>query len=202
MLSYCNGMKTFLSINRPNQGPRLRTCFIGFTYLLAGLGLACLMFGAVIPLAAGILFLTALVVCFTLELYGKIPILPPVKFSIWMTGLIVLPLIYFIWKPPILDLTVWFLVFILLTRFVFKSELNDYLYGYLISIVCLLIGALFIQDLVFGALFLAFYLVLCWCLMFYNMMVERVGTRCPPSGFHHTGDREMAGFSLFALWRR
>ena len=46
-------MKTFLSINSPNQGPRLRTCFIGFTYLLAALGLACLMFGAVIPLAAG-----------------------------------------------------------------------------------------------------------------------------------------------------
>lgn len=192
-------MKTFLSINSPNQGPRLRTCFIGFTYLLAGLGVACLMFGAVIPLAAGILCLTALAVCFTLELYRKIPILPPMKFSVWVTGLIVLPVIYLIWKPPILDLTVWFLVFILLTRFVFKSELNDYLYGYLISIVCLLIGALFIQDLVFGALFFSFYLVLCWCLMFYNMMVERVGTRCPPSGFHHAGDQEAAGFSLFGL---
>ena len=117
-------------------------------------------------MAAGILFLTALMVCFTLETYQKIPIHPPIRFSIWLMGLVILPLIYFIWKPPILDLTVWFLIFILLTRFVFKSELNDYLYGYLISIVCLLIGALFIQDMVFGLLFLSFYLVLCWCLMF------------------------------------
>ena len=92
-----------------------------------------------------------------------------------------------------------FLVFILLTRFVFKSELNDYLYGYLISIVCLLIGAIFIQDLVFGILFLAFYLVLSWCLMFYNMMVERVGTHCPPEGFSRIGENEAAGFSIFAL---
>ena len=60
-----------------------------------------------------------------------------------------------------MDLTVWFLIFILLTRFVFKYELNDNLYGYLISIVCLLIGALFIHDMVFGLLFLSFYLVLC-----------------------------------------
>ncbi len=150
-------------------------------------------------MASGILFLTALMVCFTLETYQKIPIHPPFRFSIWLTGLIILPLIYLIWKPPILDLTVWFLIFILLTRFVFKSELNDYLYGYLISIVCLLIGALFIHDMVFGLLFLSFYLVLCWCLMFYNMMVERVGTHCPPSDFIQTGEHEATGFSLFAL---
>lgn len=186
-------------MNIPKQGPRLRTCFVGFSYLLAALALACLIFGAVLPLAAGILLLTALAVCFTLEMYQKIPVLPPARFSTWVMALVILPLIYFIWKPPILDLTVWFLAFLLLTRFIFKSELNDYLYGYLISIVCLLIGALFIHDLVFGLLFLAFYLVLCWCLMFYNMMVERVGTHCPPSGFRRTGEHETAGFSLFGL---
>jgi len=182
-----------------NRGPRLRACFVGFSYLLAALGIACLIFGAVIPMASGILLLTVLMACFTLETYHKIPIRPPIRFSLWLTSLIILPLIYFIWKPPILDLTVWFLIFILLTRFVFKSELNDYLYGYLISIVCLLIGALFIQDMVFGLLFLSFYFVLCWCLIFYNMMVERVGTHCPPSGFRQTGEHEATGFSLFVL---
>jgi len=192
-------METLLSIDIRNRGPRLRACFVGFSYLLAALGIACLIFGAVIPLAAGILILTVLMGCFTLETYHKTPIHPPIRFSIWLTGLVILPLIYFIWKPPILDLTVWFLIFILLTRFVFKSELNDYLYGYLISIVCLLIGALFIQDMVFGLLFLSFYLVLCWCLIFYNMMVERVGTHCPPSDFRHTGEHESTGFSLFVL---
>lgn len=188
-----------MSIDIRNRGPRLRTCFVGFSYLLAALGIACLIFGAVIPMAAGILILTVLMVCYTLETYHKIPIHPPVRFSIWLTGLIILPLIYFLWKPAVMDLTVWSLIFILLTRFVFKSELNDYLYGYLISIVCLLIGALFIQDMVFGLLFLSFYLVLCWCLIFYNMMVERVGTHCPPSGFRQTGEHEATGFSLFAL---
>ena len=192
-------MKTLLSIDMQHRGPRLRTCFIGFSYLLAALGIACLIFGAVVPMATGILFLTALMVCYTLETYQKIPIQPPIRFSIWLTGLVILPLIYFIWEPSIQDLTVWFLIFILLTRFVFKSELNDYLYGYLISIVCLLIGALFIQDMVFGLLFLSFYLVLCWCLIFYNMMVERVGTHCPPLGFSKTGENEATGLSLFAL---
>ncbi len=188
-----------MSMNMPNRGPRLRTCFIGFTYLLAGLGVACLIFGAVIPIAAGMLFLAVLAACFTLEMHQKIPVIPPSRFSIWVTGLVVLPLIYFLWEPPILDLTVWFLIFIMLTRFVFKSEFNDYLYGYLISIVCLLIGALFIQNLVFGLLFLSFYLVLGWCLMFYNLMVERVGTHCPPSGFRRAGEQEAAGYSLFGL---
>jgi hypothetical protein len=150
-------------------------------------------------MAAGILFLTALMACFTLETYHKIPIHPPTKFPVWLIGAAILPLVYIVWEPPILDLTVWFLIFILISRFVFKSELNDYLYGYLISIVCLLIGALFIQDMVFGLLFLSFYLVLCWCLIFYNMMVERVGTHCPPSGFRQTGEHEATGFSLFVL---
>lgn len=186
-------------MNMPHQGPRLRTCFVSFTYLLAVLAVSCLIFGAVLPLAAGILLLTALVVCFTLELYQKIPVLPPVRFSTWVMALVILPLIYFVWKPPILDITVWFLAFLLITRFIFKSELNDYLYGYLISIVCLLIGALFIQDIVFALLFIAFYMVLCWCLIFYNMMVERVGTHCPPAEFHQTGKQESAGLSLFGL---
>jgi transglutaminase-like putative cysteine protease len=192
-------MKTLLSIDMRDRGPYLRTCFVGFSYLLAALGVACLIFGAVIPLSAGILVVTALAVCFTLEIHKKIPVIPPIRLSIWVAGLVILPLIYFTIKPPVLDLAVWSLIFILLTRFVFKSELNDYLYGYLISIVCLLIGAIFIQDLIFGILFLSFYLVLCWCLMFYNMMVERVGTHCPPAGFRRTGENETTGLSLFAL---
>jgi hypothetical protein len=80
--------------------------------------------------------------CFTLETYHKIPIHPPDPVFHLVDGLAILPLIYFAWKPPILDLTVWFLIFILLNSFVFKSELNDYLYRYLISIVCLLIWSL------------------------------------------------------------
>jgi len=70
-------MKTLLSIDMQNRGPRLRACFVGFSYLLAALGIACLIFGAVIPMAAGIQFLTALMACFTLETYHKIPIHPP-----------------------------------------------------------------------------------------------------------------------------
>jgi len=60
-------------------------------------------------------------------------------------------------------------------------------------------GALFIQDMVFGAVFFSFYLSLCWSFMFYNMMVERVGSHCPPDQFRSAGEQETAGVSLFAL---
>jgi hypothetical protein len=106
-----------------------------------------------------------------LELQKKIPIPPPKAFSPWKVGILVFPAVYLVFQPEELDLMVWFLLALLITRFVFKSEFNDYLYGYLISIVCLLMGALFIQDMVFGVVFFSFYLSLCWSFMFYNMMV-------------------------------
>ena len=178
---------------------RLRTCFITFNYLLALLGVLCLIFGKVFPVALGMLVLTGLGVCWAMEWNKRIPIQPPALFSLWKVAAFGGPIVFFVFHPSLLHLVTGFLVFALVTRFLFKTELNDYLYGYLISIVCLLIGAIFIQDIVFGLLFISFYLSLCWALMFYNMVVERVGSRCPPDTFRAVGEAESAGLLLFGI---
>ena len=79
--------------------------------------------------------------------------------------------LYLVFGLPILNLISGFLVYLLYTRFIFKTEFNDYMFGYLIAIVCLLIGALYVQDLTFGLVFLSFYLVLSWCLISYRFIV-------------------------------
>ncbi|MFQ5717521.1 MAG: DUF3488 and DUF4129 domain-containing transglutaminase family protein, partial [Nitrospinales bacterium] len=114
-------------------------------------------------------------------------------------GVLFIPIVYFFLDWPLLDLLTAFLILILFARLIFKTELNDYLYGYLIAIVCLLVGAIYIRDVMFGILFLLFYLVLCWTLILYNLMAERVGSRCPPEKFKRRGGNESAELSLFGL---
>ncbi|PIQ97282.1 MAG: hypothetical protein COV67_05055 [Nitrospinae bacterium CG11_big_fil_rev_8_21_14_0_20_56_8] len=177
----------------------LRGAFVLFSYLLAGMGLTCLVLSEIFSPQTGLALTFSLLVCYILERKKIIPVSPPSRYLLSKWSLLALPAIYFALDVPLLDLVVWFVAFLLFTRFVFKSELNDYLFGYLIAIVCLLIGALFVQDMVFGIIFLAFYLVLCWSLIFYNMTVERVGHTSPPETFKHVGDRERLGAPLFAL---
>jgi protein-glutamine gamma-glutamyltransferase len=88
------------------------------------------------------------------------------------------------------------LVYLIFARFIFKSEFNDYLFGYLVAIVCLLIGAIFEQNLTFGVIFLGFYLVLSWCLIFYTLMVERFGSKSLPIKFKAMGKNEMPDSAL------
>ncbi|MFQ5444210.1 MAG: DUF3488 domain-containing protein, partial [Nitrospinales bacterium] len=178
---------------------KLRSCFILFNYLLAGLGIACLIESEIItgPLAA--LIPAALLLCYFLEVQGTLPLYPKAPFSQGNLSLIIIVFLFFAMNLPVLDMLVYFLVLILFARFIFKTEVNDYLYGYLIAIVCLLVGALYSSGLNFVFIFLGFYLVLCWCLMFYNMMVERVGSHCPPEQFRWAGKNETAGASIFVL---
>ncbi len=177
----------------------VRTCFILFNYLLAALGIWCLAFIDTFSATAVLTILSVLAVCMYFEMKKILPVKPPAGLSLFRVGLVLLPLTYFTLSPSIIDFTAYALVFILVTRFIFKTALNDYLYGHLLAIVCLLSGAIFIRDLVFGMIFLTFYLVLCWDLIFYNMMVERVGSDCPPETFKSEGEREMARGSLFGL---
>ena len=86
----------------------------------------------------------------------------------------------------------------LFARFIFKTEFNNYLFGYLIAIVCLLIGAIFEQGLAFGMIFLGFNLVLSWCLIFYTLMSERTGSNSPPKEFKKTGKSESPGSALLS----
>ena len=81
-------------------------------------------------------------------------------------------------------------------RFIFKTEFNDYLFGYLIAIVCLLIGAIFEQGLAFGIIFLAFNLVLSWCLIFYTLMSEQTGSSS--ANFKAAGKNETPGTALLS----
>ena len=178
---------------------RLRNCFVFSNYLLAALGVACLALGGIFSAPVSYLVFSLLAICMGLEHRKLIPRVSNSPVSLWQIGVLIVPILYFLFKPPLLNLVAGFLVVILISRFIFKTELNDYLYNYLISIVCLLLGALYIRDISFGPVFLAFYLMLCWSLMFYNMMVERVGSRCPPDGFRSTGENERVGASLFGL---
>ncbi|KMP11510.1 hypothetical protein UZ36_04235 [Candidatus Nitromaritima sp. SCGC AAA799-C22] len=180
-------------------GCPLRTGFILLHYLMAAMGLACLVLSETLPSLAGFPLALGLAVCFYLELQGTIPLRPPAKFLLSNWGLLVLPALYLTFDLPLVDLVVWFLIFLMFSRFIYKTELNDYLLGYLISIVCLFIGALFIQDMAFGVLFLGFYLVLCWGLIVFNMMRERTGGKVPPEVFKRPGEREAISGSLMGL---
>lgn len=181
------------------QGIKIRACFVILNYLLGALGLYSLTLSEIFPDLVNAMFLLGLALCCYLELNKAIPITPPVRFSISKAGLVVVPLLYLVFHLPLLELVVGFLLIVFFSRFIFKTELNDYLYGYLIAIVCLLLGAIYIRDLIFGFIFLSFYLILCWSLMFYNLMVERGGSHCPPSEFNQIGENETVVRSLFGL---
>ena len=143
-----------------NFALNLRTAFLVSNYLLAGLALICLALSEIFSgLTAGIL-LTGLVYCYILEYRSTIPVLPSNNITSSTWGLLLLIFLYLGFDLSILSLVSGFLVYLIYTRFIFKTEFNDYLFGYLIAIVCLLIGALYIQGLAFAGVFLSFYLVL------------------------------------------
>ncbi len=175
----------------------LRSGLVFFSYLLSGLGLFCLVLSQAVSLNAGVALLTLLTLMYWLEIKNIIPIAPPTLHLISKWNLLALPVLYFSFDLPLLDLVVWFIAYLMFTRFLLKSELNDYLFGYLLAIVCLLVGALYAQDLSFGVAFLAFYLTLSWCLIFYNLTVEKSGSRSPPHIFKYAGEREIIRAALF-----
>lgn len=181
------------------QGMTLRVGFTVFSYLLAAIGLACLYLGEIYSLPLAALILSGLAACLVLEIRKVLPLSPLSHVQVPKWTLLGLPLIFVFLNIPLLDFVAGFLTFILITRFIFKSELNDYLFGYLLSIACLLIGAIYVRDIIFGVMFLGFFLVLCWSLILYNMMVERAGSHSPPEVFLHVGERESSWTALIGL---
>ena len=177
----------------------LRQSFIFLNYFISALGIACLVFSEVFPSAVYFGLYLALSVCFFYESKGRIPLEPPVQLSIWKIGVAFFVFFYFLGDFPVLPVLVSFLVLVMFLKLVFKAELNDYLYGYLIGIVYLLIGAIYARGLSFGVLFLTFYLVLCWVLILYNLVVRKVGSHAPPSRFRSIGRDEMIEWPLFSL---
>ena len=152
-----------------NFSLNLRTGFLISNYLLAGLALTCLTLSEIFSALTGGILIAGLIYCYALEYRATIPVAPPKKFPSSTWGLLLVISLYLGFGFSILNLVSGFLVYLLYTRFIFKTEFNDYLFGYLIAIVCLLIGALYVQDLSFGLVFLSFYLVLSWCLISYHL---------------------------------
>jgi len=175
----------------------LRTGLIAFSYLLAGMGIFCLILSEVFSQPAGIVLLAGLAVFFILEMKKIIPFKPSSKQLISNWNVIAIPVLYFAFDVSLFDLTIWFVVFLIFTRFLLKAEINDYLFGYMLAIVCLFIGALYVQSISYGFIFLMFYLALSLCLIFYNMSVEKVGSNSPPKIFKSAGLNEKLPLSLF-----
>ncbi|GJL79420.1 MAG: hypothetical protein NPINA01_24090 [Nitrospinaceae bacterium] len=178
---------------------KLRAGFLFFNYLLTAMGLTCLAFSQVFSLLTGIFLLSGLSLCLVLEVKKILPLKPPVRILSSSWALLALPFLYFGFDIPLLDLLVWFLVFLLFSRIILKTELNDYLFGYMLTLICLLLGAMVIHQLVFAALFLSFYMVLCWGLIHYNLMAERIGSHSPPEVFNRFKGKESIRGSLIGF---
>ena len=174
----------------------LKSAFLICNYLLAGLALACLVLSDIYSPMTGLIFFMGIILCLILQHSERIPLQPAARILSSNWAFLLLPFLYFAFNLPLLDLIAGFLVYLIFARFIFKSEFNDYLFGYLVAIVCLLVAAIFEQNLAFGMIFLGFYMVLSWCLIFYTLMVERVGSKSPPAEFKVTGKTEMPGSAL------
>jgi hypothetical protein len=178
---------------------KLRTAFLLFNYLLTAMALYCLTLSRVFSALFGVILFCALGLCLILEVKKVIPLKPPLKIlsSVW--GLIIFPLLYFSFEVALMDLLVWVLIALLFSRLVFKTALNDTVFGYLISLTCLLLGAMVSPDLEFAILFLAFYLVLSWGLITCNMVAEQAGSNSPPARFKQCGENAPLGGRLFGF---
>jgi hypothetical protein len=178
---------------------KLRNSFLFFNYLLTAIALYCLSLSHVFSPWFGIFLFCGLGACLVLEYKKIIPLLPPLKILSSSWGLLALPLLYFSFDLALMDLLVWILIALLFSRLVFKTELNDTIFGYLISLTCLLLGAMVTNDLAFALIFLTFYLVLSWGLITYNMMADQVGPHSPPTLFKQNGGNASLSGRLFGF---
>jgi len=177
----------------------LKTGFLFFNYCLTAMGLLCLSFSHVFSPWLGVLLGFVLVTCLVLEIKNVLPLKPHLKVLTSSWSLLALPLLYFGFDLPLLDLLVWVLIILLFSRLIFKTELNDYLFGYVLNLICLLLGAMLAHDLIFALLFLSFYLVLGGGLIHYHMMAEQTGNHSPPEVFKRYEGKEYLRGRLFGF---
>jgi protein-glutamine gamma-glutamyltransferase len=178
---------------------QLKTGFLFFNYCLTAMGLLCLSFSHVFSPWLGVLLGSALLTCLVLEIKNVLPLKPHLKVLTSSGSLLALPLLYFGFDLPLLDLLVWVLIFLLFSRLIFKTELNDYVFGYVLNLICLLLGAMVAHDLIFALLFLSFYLVLCGGLIHYHLMAEQTGNHSPPEVFKQYEGKEYLRGRLFGF---
>ena len=85
------------------------------------MGLLCLSFSHVFSPWLGVLLGSALLTCLVLEIKNVLPLKPHLKVLTSSGSLLALPLLYFGFDLPLLDLLVWVLIFLLFSRLIFKT---------------------------------------------------------------------------------
>ena len=147
--------------------------FVLTNYILYCLGITALLVSEALSLPAAIISLLLLFILFAAEIKEKIPIIKSKNYYGFYFGPLTVVLFYFIFSLPLLDAFCYILLTLLFTRIVFKKEINDYLFCYIISLTCLLIGAMGTADFSFGFIFMAFFIVISWGLILYHLRAEK-----------------------------
>tara|TARA_B100000959_G_scaffold230054_1_gene245927 strand:- start:1563 stop:3689 length:2127 start_codon:yes stop_codon:yes gene_type:complete len=147
--------------------------FILTNYILYSLGIIALWVSEALNPAVVILSLLLLSLLFTAERKEKIPIIKNKNFYGFYFGPLTVIFLYFVLNLPLLDTFCYILLALLFTRIIYKKEINDYLFCNIISLACLLIGAMGTADFSFGLIFMAFFIVISWSMILYHLRVEK-----------------------------
>ncbi len=147
--------------------------FVLTNYILYSLGITALWVSEALNPAVVILSFLLLSILFIAETREKIPIFKSDKFYGFYFGPFTVVLLYFVLNLPLLDTFCYILLALLFTRIVFKKEINDYLFCNMISLACLLIGAMGTADFSFGVIFMIFFIVISWSMILYHLRVEK-----------------------------
>ncbi len=147
--------------------------FVLTNYILYSLGIIALWVSEALNPVVVILSLLLLSILFAAEIREKIPIIKSKNFYGFYFGPLTVVFLYFVLNLPLLDTFCYILLALLFTRIVFKKETNDYLFCNIISLTCLLIGAMGTADFSFGLIFMAFFIVISWSMILYHLRVEK-----------------------------
>lgn len=150
----------------------LRFGFILTNFILYVFGITALLISEALTPPLVIFCLLLFLVLFIAELKEKIPIITGKHFWGYYIGPFALIISYFVFNLPIFDSLCYFLLVLLFTRIVFKKETNDYIFCYVLSLACLVIGAMGTAEFSFAFIFIAFFIVISWSMIFYHLRKE------------------------------
>ncbi len=180
--------------------------FILTNYILYAFGITALLISEALTLPLVLFCLLLLFVLFFAELKAKIPIITGKNYWGYYIGPLALILGYFVFNLPIFDSLCYFLLILLFTRIVFKKEINDYLFCYILSLACLVIGAMGTAEFSFAFIFITFFIVISWSMIFYHLRKEKedelnLKKSAVKYTLHdsHTFTNEKIGSSFFCL---
>lgn len=180
--------------------------FVLTNYILYSLGIAALFVSEALSPPIVLFSFLLLFVLFVAELKEKIPIMKDKYFWGYYIGPIILIISYYIFLLPLLETFCYFFLIVLFTRIIYKKEINDYLFCSIISLACLLIGAMGTAEFSFALIFISFFIVISWSMILYHLRVEKEDELKSKKSFIQytfsdgkTFQKEKIGGSFFAL---